>query len=93
MIVLHVARPDVPVVDRAQFADSDPNAAARGAYVVKERAPDCKFGGTVLTQGCEGGGHNDFLIFRGGAPVFSLYTAFNFFVCGVNTGLIYISSP
>lgn len=54
IIALHVARPDTKVADRATFADSDPNAAAKGAYLVRDYKPrrgKCR-GGTVLAQGC-----------------------------------------
>jgi len=52
VIAVHVARPDVPVADRSNFADPDPLAAAKGVYVIREYNPDMPKGGTVLVQGC-----------------------------------------
>ena len=39
IIVLEVARPDFPVADRNAFADSDPKAAAKGMYVIRDFEP------------------------------------------------------
>ena len=50
-IVLEVARPDFAVADRSSFADSDPLAAAKGLYVIKDFDPDTPKHGYVLTQG------------------------------------------
>jgi transketolase len=51
IIVLEVARPDFAVADRSSFADSDPLAAAKGLYVIKDFDPDTPKHGYVLTQG------------------------------------------
>ncbi|MCH2353108.1 MAG: hypothetical protein MK295_01625 [Pseudomonadales bacterium] len=51
VIVLEVARPDFAVADRSSFADSDPLAAAKGLYVIKDFDPDTPKHGYVLTQG------------------------------------------
>ena len=39
VIVLEVARPDLPVADRSTFADTDLRAAARGFYVLRDFRP------------------------------------------------------
>lgn len=51
ILVIHVARPDVPVADRSRFADPDPHAAAKGIYLIRDYAPDRPRHGTVLVQG------------------------------------------
>jgi transketolase len=51
VIVIEVARPDFPVADRNQFADSDLRAAAKGFYVIREFAPNLPRHGYVLAQG------------------------------------------
>ena len=51
VIVLEVARPDFPVADRAEFADSDLRAAAKGFYVLRDFAPERPRHGYVLAQG------------------------------------------
>ena len=51
MIVLEVARPDFPVADRNTFADTDPKAAAKGFYVIKDFDPGKPKQGYVITQG------------------------------------------
>eukprot|EP01095_Lingulamoeba_sp_RSL-Kostka_P017471 TRINITY_DN907_c0_g1_i1.p1 TRINITY_DN907_c0_g1~~TRINITY_DN907_c0_g1_i1.p1 ORF type:complete len:853 (-),score=396.56 TRINITY_DN907_c0_g1_i1:49-2607(-) len=51
IIVIHVARPDVPTVDRNILADTDPLAAAKGCYLIREfdeNLPKC---GTIFVQG------------------------------------------
>ena len=51
VIVLEVARPDFPVADRSKFADSDPRAAAKGMYVIRDFAPGRPKQGYVVVQG------------------------------------------
>ena len=51
VIVLEVARPDFPVADRSTFADSDPLAARKGFYVLRDFATDKPRHGYVLAQG------------------------------------------
>ncbi len=51
IIVLEVARPDFPVADRSEFADSDLTAAAKGFYVIKDFDPDKPKQGYVIVQG------------------------------------------
>jgi len=51
MITIEVARPDFPVVDRSQFADTDIKAAAKGLYVIRDFAPGKPRHGYVLVQG------------------------------------------
>ncbi|MCL0031436.1 hypothetical protein M1N55_05340 [Dehalococcoidia bacterium] len=51
VIVLEVARPDFPVVDRSNFADSDLLAAAKGMYLIRDYDPSKPKHGTVITQG------------------------------------------
>jgi len=51
VIVLEVARPDFPVADRNTFADSDPRAAAKGMYVIRDFEPGKPRHGYVVVQG------------------------------------------
>jgi transketolase len=51
IIVIEVARPDFPVADRSQFADSDRNAAAKGFYVIRDFAAGQPRHGYVVVQG------------------------------------------
>lgn len=51
ILVIHVARPDVPVADRSRFADPDPRAAAKGIYLIRDFAPGRPRHGTVFAQG------------------------------------------
>ena len=51
VIVLEVARPDFPVVDRATFEDTDLKAAAKGLYVIKGFDHDKPKHGYVVAQG------------------------------------------
>lgn len=51
VIVVHVARPDVPVADRSSFADTDISAAAKGAYLIRDYDNKNPPSGTVLVQG------------------------------------------
>ena len=51
VIVLEVARPDFPVADRSVFADTDPKAAAKGLYVIRDFDPDRPKQGYVVVQG------------------------------------------
>ena len=51
VIVLEVARPDFPVADRAAFADTDPKAAAKGFYVIRDFDPGRPKRGYVVVQG------------------------------------------
>jgi transketolase len=51
IITLEVARPDFPVADRSQFADSDLRAAAKGLYVIRDFAPNQPRHGYVIGQG------------------------------------------
>ncbi len=51
IIVIEVARPDTPVADRSTFADSDPRAAAKGLYVIRDFAPGSTKHGYVICQG------------------------------------------
>lgn len=51
IIIIEVARPDFQVVDRSNFADADPNAAARGLYVIRDFAPGQPRQGYVVVQG------------------------------------------
>ena len=51
IVVIHVARPDFPVADRAAFADPDPRAAAKGIYLIRDHGEDApRRGGTVWVQ-------------------------------------------
>ena len=51
VIVLEVARPDFPVADRTAFADTDPKAAAKGLYVIKDFDSGRPKQGYVVVQG------------------------------------------
>ena len=51
VIAIEVARPDFPVADRSQFADTDPKAAAKGLYVIRDFAPGQPRHGYVVVQG------------------------------------------
>ena len=51
VIIIEVARPDFPVADRNTFADSDPLAAAKGMYLIRDWDPDTPAQGTVFVQG------------------------------------------
>ena len=51
VIVLEVARPDFPVADRSSFADTDPKAAAKGMYVIRDFDPGRPKQGYVIVQG------------------------------------------
>ncbi|MDE2919640.1 MAG: hypothetical protein OXR64_07315 [Chloroflexota bacterium] len=51
VIIIEVARPDFPVADRNTFADSDPLAAAKGLYLIRDWDPDKPAQGTVFVQG------------------------------------------
>ena len=51
VITIEVARPDFPVADRNTFADSDPLAAAKGLYLIRDWSPDKPAQGTVFVQG------------------------------------------
>ena len=49
-ITIEVARRDLPVADRRTSADTDPRAAAKGLYVIREFAPGPRHG-YVVAQG------------------------------------------
>jgi transketolase len=51
IITIEVARPDFPVVDRSQFADSDLKAAAKGFYVIRDFAAGKPQHGYLIAQG------------------------------------------
>src|SRR4029453_1512018 len=51
IIVVEVARPDMPVADRSTFADTDPRAAAKGLYVIRDFADGSPRHGYVVCQG------------------------------------------
>ena len=51
IITIEVARPDSPVADRRQFADTDLKAAAKGLYVIRDFAPGRPKHGYVVAQG------------------------------------------
>jgi transketolase len=51
IISIEVARPDFPVADRNQFADTDLKAAAKGLYVIRDFTPGKPRHGCVVTQG------------------------------------------
>jgi transketolase len=51
IIIIEVARPDFPVVDRSRFADPDIKAAAKGLYVIRDFAPGRPRHGYVIVQG------------------------------------------
>jgi transketolase len=50
IIIIEVARPDSPVVDRSTFADKDVLAAAKGLYVIRDFAPGQRHG-YIVAQG------------------------------------------
>jgi transketolase len=51
VIVVHVARPDIPVADRSTFADTELTAAAKGVYVIRDYDNKNPPSGTVVVQG------------------------------------------
>jgi transketolase len=51
IIIIEVARPDFAVADRSKFADSDPLAAAKGLYVIRDFAPGKPKHGYVIASG------------------------------------------
>jgi transketolase len=51
IIVIEVARPDNPVTDRSQFADTDFLAASKGLYVIRDFKPGRPRHGFVIAQG------------------------------------------
>jgi transketolase len=51
IIIIEVARPDFPVVDRSRFADTDIKAAAKGLYVIRDFAPGRPRHGYLVVQG------------------------------------------
>jgi transketolase len=51
IITIEVARPDFPVADRSQFADTDLRAAAKGLYVIRDFAPGKPRHGYVIASG------------------------------------------
>ncbi len=51
VIVIEVARPDLPVADRSTFADADLRAAAKGFYVLRDFDPGRPKHGYVVAQG------------------------------------------
>jgi transketolase len=51
IITIEVARPDFPVADRSQFADTDLRAAAKGLYVIRNFTPGKPRHGYVIAQG------------------------------------------
>lgn len=51
IITIEVARPDFPVADRNKFSDTDPRAAAKGLYVLRDFAPGKPRHGYVVVQG------------------------------------------
>lgn len=51
IVALHLTRPPVTIPDRAALGMPSHFAAARGAYVVRDYAPDQPRGGTVIVQG------------------------------------------
>jgi transketolase len=51
IIIIEVARPDFPVADRSKFADSDPLAASKGLYVIRDFAADKPRHGYVIASG------------------------------------------
>ena len=51
VIVIEVARPDFPVSDRSDFADTDLKAAAKGFYMIRDFDPDKPRDGYVMVQG------------------------------------------
>src|SRR5947209_6484869 len=51
IISIEVARPGFPVVDRSNFADPDPRAAAKGFYVIRDFSEGQPKQGYVVAQG------------------------------------------
>jgi transketolase len=51
VIVLETARPDFPVADRSKFADTDPMAAAKGFYTIRDFEPGKPKHGYVVSTG------------------------------------------
>src|SRR5271165_6572645 len=51
IISIEVARPDFPVADRAKFADTDPLAARKGLYVIRDFDAGQPRHGYVVVQG------------------------------------------
>jgi transketolase len=51
VIVMEVARPDFAVADRSKFADTDPHAAAKGFYTIRDYEPGKPKHGVVISQG------------------------------------------
>jgi len=51
IIVMEVARPDFAVADRSTFADTDPHAAAKGFYLIRDYDPEKPKHGVVISQG------------------------------------------
>ena len=51
VIVLEVARPDFPVVDRKILADSDPLAASKGFYLIRDFDENKPKQGYIIVQG------------------------------------------
>ncbi len=51
IVALHLTRPPITVPDRAALGLPSHFAAARGAYVVRDYAPDQPRGGTIIVQG------------------------------------------
>ena len=45
------AAPTFPVADRSRFADTDPKAAAKGLYVIRDFTPGLERHGYVVAQG------------------------------------------
>ncbi len=51
IITIEVARPDFPVADRSNFADSDLRAAAKGLYLIRDYEEGKPRHGNVIVQG------------------------------------------
>lgn len=51
IVALHLTRPPITIPDRAALGMPSHFAAARGAYVVRDYAPDQPRGGTIIVQG------------------------------------------
>ena len=51
VIVIEVARPDFPVVDRSRLADTDSLAAAKGFYLIRDFDESRQKQGYVVVQG------------------------------------------
>jgi len=51
VLAVHVARPDFIVADRSTFADTDPKAAAKGIYLIRDWEEGKPKHGTVFVQG------------------------------------------